>query len=1815
MKNALVLLLVFLCVSLQTFGQTKTGTEITNKGRFDYKEPVNDNPVKGETPPYTITVSPKNIISVTPDSSPVESIAPNGNHLAVFQVCNEGNTDLDSIVNSVTANISNLKINRIFWDVDSNGFFSGNDVLLTVNSTHLSIPISKCLPVIVEFETGNIPAGTNFPLTLEATALGPNNNGADSGTRNYQLNRGAVFRFDKSVNGSSQINTRIGEIVDYELVITNTGDAPARNLVISDVIQGGAYVINSLKMNNVSKTDAVDADEAEIVVNRVSARISSLGLNESVRLSFQVQITSLPNGSSILNVASVETPSISEQFPSTQTQIVVNPKGVVFNAEIGVNSLIPNSSISVTDEFGNPVDLSNVGSFPANQANQNPFVSPTGEYAFALPCQNGNYILNAHSDGFIGRRIAVTVVGQQNGQACLLSYSLKALDGLPLADGIDGRLTGSSVTSSNVAGLFAFIPMFKAGAISVLKSVDKVYAQTGDILLYRIDFTNNSKSASTTAFLSDALPRGFYLAENSVEILRNGSRVKLPYQLNGNIISTEIGSIPANQTVSVFYRVRIGADVFKGENVNVAIAKDESGKPISDEGKVSVQVRPGIESERQTLVGRVFIDKNADGIYNLRDGDLPVAKAQVCTSQGRCALTDPEGKYSIATLPAGKFSVGLIRNTVGNGLLPKYHTAYDGDWSQIVFSPLSVGTLKTANFPLIEVDPDSSEKKETSQTKPREMTMTDYLQIVGAELASKENVKIVVRSVQTGKAAISAAVQVRSGNYVKLFLNGDEVDETTIGERIDQGLFQTLVYYNLNLKVGINKLEALSFNTEGVETGRDEKNIVKGGKAVKYAILPQKSMAEAGGRDEVEVRVVAFDENGYPAEDSEVMLTTSNGSFRRETEVSQNLEPNGVRTNGIRTEVLGTNQQIVKLNNGSGKVNLISPVVAGKSEIYLSNGYNSVNTQNALAIAQINWNEAPPVPTVIGFGEIYFGKANPSIIQMGKTDSWFSGRASLFGRVPLFEGVFTGSYQSNLPLNRDETFDRNLVNRLNLNNFNFDEAYSVFGDSSQRFTLAPSNTKAFARWEKNLNFVQFGDFSGRQKANSNGLFAENNQFFRLRQNSNQALEADNAPKLSAYNRNLTGLQIHLEDVKGNMFEIAGARPNTAFGRDIISPDGLSRIKLSAADILFGTETVTIETRDRRTPERVLKKETLIRDIDYEMDYLTGVIFLKSNVTMFDLELNPNQLVVSYEHLGDKTSTVILARGEKTLVDGKYRFGGTFNYTSQAGSNPYWLGGFDFRATLPNGLVEFEMARATGQPLGFGNNFGEESTGWAFLGNYQQRLGRWKTNVNFVTAQDGFNNPYGGIVQRGSTRLFGQAEYALSSQDALRFQVGFDHTSTENFNNHRETFGVAWKRNWNDKFSTILGYDFRNFQDSSNQFGDKQSHLVTAGLNWNPTKQFSLSVVREQNLSNENDPAYPNNTVLQAEYRINQWSKFFATNRFGGQINPIGDSSQIVAYQSRREFTSGFETKFKQGTSLMSAYRNEDGLNGQESFAVTGIGQKFNFRKNWSTDFGYQLAWKLAGESLVAKQTTYHNAFGGVTYAKENAFTANARYEFRNRLGNANLVSAGVAGKTNENWTLLGKMSFAQADQTFDNSFRSSIFGQIAGAYRPKNTDRYGMLFSYQFRDFGYRQDPSYLARKDAQHFTSVDAFYQPDAKWSLFGKAGIRYVAQSENNQHYSTFMSLVQPRVEYRFHKHFDVGSEFRWINEFKTNSNRFGIAAELGVWANESIRIGGGYNYQQRTNSIFPTDRQKGFYLTITTKLDRYFKIFGSDKPSGSN
>ena len=241
-----------------------------------------------------------------------------------------------------------------------------------------------------------------------------------------------------------------------------------------------------------------------------------------------------------------------------------------------------------------------------------------------------------------------------------------------------------------------------------------------------------------------------------------------------------------------------------------------------------------------------------------------------------------------------------------------------------------------------------------------------------------------------------------------------------------------------------------------------------------------------------------------------------------------------------------------------------------------------------------------------------FGNNVPEVSLRNEQGKYRS-RLSFFysGRLPG-NNMLTLSYDSQRPINR--TAGRDRLFQLDP----LDRVYPLFGDSSTRFEAAPSNSKLYARIDHKRSYVMFGDFD----------------------------TAMDAP-LSGYARKLTGVQAHLENSGGDFITFTGARPDTAFARDVFPGGTLGILQLSSGEILPGSEIVTLELRDRRNPELILSRETLTRSIDYNLDPLTGRLFFMRYVSTFDRALNLMQVVVTYEHRASSmSSAVYTARARK-----------------------------------------------------------------------------------------------------------------------------------------------------------------------------------------------------------------------------------------------------------------------------------------------------------------------------------------------------------------------------------------------------------------------------------------------------------------------------------------------------------------------------------------------------------------------------------------
>src|SRR6185503_7151664 len=119
-------------------------------------------------------------------------------------------------------------------------------------------------------------------------------------------------------------------------------------------------------------------------------------------------------------------------------------------------------------------------------------------------------------------------------------------------------------------------------------------------------------------------------------------------------------------------------------------------------------------------------------------------------------------------------------------------------------------------------------------------------------------------------------------------------------------------------------------------------------------------------------------------------------------------------------------------------------------------------------------------------------------------------------------------------------------------------------------------------------------------------------------------------ELARYSRSLSGFK---SEYGGEKFSYKAFAANTSqrFVRDEIQGDGTSGLyRLSGQHIVINSEKIAIETRDRFHSQEVVETHSLLRHIDYDIDYTNGTLFFREPIFSRDTDLNPVFIVADYE---------------------------------------------------------------------------------------------------------------------------------------------------------------------------------------------------------------------------------------------------------------------------------------------------------------------------------------------------------------------------------------------------------------------------------------------------------------------------------------------------------------------------------------------------------------------------------------------------------
>ncbi|PGV68056.1 cell surface protein [Bacillus cereus] len=440
---------------------------------------------------------------------------------------------------------------------------------------------------------GSIAANSTTTISFQVfvPSIPQTNPILNSGTTTYQYtpvpNQPAVSGTDTTNIVSTQVNNAIvtmtkavdknyadiGDTLTYTVSFTGTGNTNANNVIFTDVIPTGTtFVLNSLTIDGTTQVGSNPAN---------GVNIGSIPAGTTKNISFQVVVNTIPASNVVSNGSSASyqytvnpsqspvTKNISSNLVSTQINNAnvtltksTNKQFATIGETISYTILITNSgntattNVQLTDPLPNGTILT-PGTVTLNGVLQNV------DSLVALPIGT----IPAGATFTLAFQVTVINITAQNPiiNNAFASYLYTVNPSLPPTS---KTANSNSVTST-----------IRLANLQATKSVDKTFAEVGDILTYTFSLTNNGNVTANNVLLSDSIANGTSFVPDSVIV----NNVAQPGVTPANI---NIGSINANTTITASFQVVITSipnpnPISNNASISYNFIVDPNASPVS----------------------------------------------------------------------------------------------------------------------------------------------------------------------------------------------------------------------------------------------------------------------------------------------------------------------------------------------------------------------------------------------------------------------------------------------------------------------------------------------------------------------------------------------------------------------------------------------------------------------------------------------------------------------------------------------------------------------------------------------------------------------------------------------------------------------------------------------------------------------------------------------------------------------------------------------------------------------------------------------------------------------------------------------------------------------------------------------------------------------------------------------------------------------------------------------------------------------------------------------------------------------------------
>ncbi|MGQ7845576.1 hypothetical protein ACUNV4_13920 [Granulosicoccus sp. 3-233] len=720
---------------------------------------------------------------------------------------------------------------------------------------------------------------------------------------------------------------------------------------------------------------------------------------------------------------------------------------------------------------------------------------------------------------------------------------------------------------------------------------------------------------------------------------------------------------------------------------------------------------------------------------------------------------------------------------------------------------------------------------------------------------------------------------VRAGVVPMLFVNGKPVDESQIGERIENrsASAQIVAWYGVTLRSGLNRLEVRgtdSFGNTRILARKQFKRPTMGTRMVLRA--RQDTLPADGGRTLLPIDINILDDNDYPAQGIHFVTLSANGS----------------RQNNWLEEDIQDNEpgHQIRVVNGRGVAHLRSSEFTGTV---------IVRAQANDMAAEMRVYQVAALRPLFGIGLLELGVNSGSITGHGFTPTdqadGLDDEDSVDASLSMFlKGRVKGNAQLTLAYDSDKDEETDLLRDINPN-----AHYPIHGDASIRGYEAQSRSRLYARLERGKNSVMWGDYL--TDANSD------------------------VGDLARVQRVMTGFnsQYHNGNTRIQLF---AARPEDTRSSEEIRGNGTAMLfRLRAAPIVPNSEVVELIVRDRENPGLVLSAQRLTRFGDYVLDSISGQLTFDRPIPSFDEELNPVYARVSYDlESGGESHTVAGVRVQHALSDSLLA---GISHTDDR--NP------DDSSVLSGAYIDYRPDENTDISVGLARmtHSDERGPGTAKRISVERTWGsrqfERRTSVTLAHADENFTNPGAGIAA-GRQEL--RIDHRQQLSDSLRADMEGTHSQSLSNRELRSAIGITLRKSMGDW--TLRGgtrHIRQRTSSSSERFNtaisgvERRFHLGN--------RAGSASLEYEQDIGRMSR----NRLGFSGKLQVHDHAHLYA--RYERQ-NGIYDFTTSGGTRNTESFAIGGESDIIPSTRLYSEYRLRGGIDSRD--LETGSGVRGNY---------------------------------------------------------------------------------------------------------------------------------------------------------------------------------------------------------------------------------------------------------------------------------